>query len=169
VGIAQAIVHNPAVIILDEPTVGLDPIQIREIRDLIRELGADHGIILSTHILSEVQESCTHVQIMHQGRLLLNASINDLNRQMNAATLDIVTREPLNVVLLRTIPGIVSIEPLDSTSIRVHHQADCATAVTEQLTTTIVNAGWGLQSLTPSQYSLEDAFIRLTQTDAKSL
>ena len=67
VGIAQAILHNPEVIVLDEPTVGLDPIQIREIRTLIRELGQDHGVILSTHILTEVQESCTHVQIIRSG------------------------------------------------------------------------------------------------------
>jgi len=75
VGIAQAILHNPEVIVLDEPTVGLDPIQIREIRTLIRELGQDHGVILSTHILTEVQESCTHVQIIDQGQLILNETI----------------------------------------------------------------------------------------------
>ena len=80
VGIAQAILHNPEVIILDEPTVGLDPIQIREIRTLIRELGQDHGVILSTHILSEVQESCSHVQIIHQGQLILSESIAGLNQ-----------------------------------------------------------------------------------------
>ena len=80
VGIAQAILHNPEVIVLDEPTVGLDPIQIREIRTLIRELGQDHGVILSTHILTEVQESCSHVQIIHQGQLILNETIAGLNR-----------------------------------------------------------------------------------------
>ncbi|NDG87803.1 MAG: ABC transporter ATP-binding protein, partial [Gammaproteobacteria bacterium] len=78
VGIAQAIVHMPDVIILDEPTVGLDPIQIREIRELIRDLGQEHGVILSTHILSEVQESCTRVQIIHQGRLVFNDRIEGL-------------------------------------------------------------------------------------------
>ena len=70
VGIAQAIIHTPAVVILDEPTVGLDPIQILEIRSLIRELGEDHGIILSTHILPEVQGTCNQVQIIHQGQLV---------------------------------------------------------------------------------------------------
>ncbi len=78
IGIAQAIVHNPDVIILDEPTVGLDPLQIREIRSLIRELGQNHGIIFSTHILSEVQELCTDVLIIRQGQLVLNSRIQDL-------------------------------------------------------------------------------------------
>lgn len=75
VGIAQAILHNPAVVILDEPTVGLDPIQIREIRHLIRELGQTHGIILSTHILPEVQAVCDRVQILNRGRTVFNGSL----------------------------------------------------------------------------------------------
>ncbi len=75
VGIAQAILHNPAVIILDEPTVGLDPIQIREIRTLIRELGEEHGVILSTHILPEVQAVCDRVQILNRGRTVFNDSL----------------------------------------------------------------------------------------------
>lgn len=79
VGIAQAILHNPPVIVLDEPTVGLDPIQIKEIRSLIKELGVDHGVILSTHILSEVQETCTDVQIIHQGQLVLSKTIAELD------------------------------------------------------------------------------------------
>lgn len=78
VGIAQAILHNPPLIVLDEPTVGLDPIQIKEIRSLIKELGIDHGVILSTHILSEVQETCTDVQIIHQGQLVLSKTIAEL-------------------------------------------------------------------------------------------
>jgi ABC-2 type transport system ATP-binding protein len=78
VGIAQAIVHNPDVIVLDEPTVGLDPLQIIEIRRLIRELGQEHGLIFSTHILSEIQEVCTDVMIIHQGCCVLNTRTQDL-------------------------------------------------------------------------------------------
>ncbi|CAG1022565.1 partial ABC transporter ATP-binding protein NatA, partial [Patescibacteria group bacterium] len=84
IGIAQALLHNPDVIILDEPTVGLDPIQIREIRALIKELGQEHGIIFSTHILSEVQETCSDVMIIQQGKVVLNSSIAELNQRMNA-------------------------------------------------------------------------------------
>ena len=78
VGIAQAVLHNPAVIILDEPTVGLDPIQIREIRSLIRELGEEHGVILSTHILPEVQSVCDRVQILNRGRTVFNDSLKGI-------------------------------------------------------------------------------------------
>ncbi|MSP27005.1 MAG: ABC transporter ATP-binding protein [Methylococcales bacterium] len=78
IGIAQAIVHNPDVIILDEPTVGLDPLQIIEIRHLIRELGQEHGVIFSTHILSEVEELCTDVLIIRQGACVLSARIEEL-------------------------------------------------------------------------------------------
>jgi ABC-2 type transport system ATP-binding protein len=84
VGIAQAILHNPPLIVLDEPTVGLDPIQIKEIRSLIKELGVDHGVILSTHILSEVQETCTDVQIIHQGQLVLSQTMTELGLQQRS-------------------------------------------------------------------------------------
>lgn len=81
VGIAQAIIHNPDVIILDEPTVGLDPNQMRDIRQLIRELGDGHSVILSTHILSEIESICDRVQIMHKGRVALDQSLQELRQQ----------------------------------------------------------------------------------------
>jgi ABC-2 type transport system ATP-binding protein len=80
VGIAQAIVHNPRVVILDEPTVGLDPIQIREIRSLIRELGGEHSVILSTHILPEVESVCDRIQIMNQGKLVFGGDMSELKQ-----------------------------------------------------------------------------------------
>jgi gliding motility-associated transport system ATP-binding protein len=81
VGIAQAIIHNPDIIILDEPTVGLDPNQMREIRELIRELGASSSVILSTHILSEVESVCDRVNIMHQGQLVLDETLSGLKEK----------------------------------------------------------------------------------------
>ncbi|MGH8631663.1 MAG: ABC transporter ATP-binding protein, partial [Burkholderiales bacterium] len=93
VGIAQAIVHSPALVILDEPTVGLDPHQIVEIRELITELGADHSVILSTHILSEVQAICDRVLIIHQGRLILDEAIDAL-RAGGALNFTIALRRP---------------------------------------------------------------------------
>lgn len=80
VGIAQAIVHNPRVVILDEPTVGLDPIQIREIRNLIRELGGTHSVILSTHILPEVESICDRIQIMHRGQMVFSGNFAQLKQ-----------------------------------------------------------------------------------------
>jgi ABC-2 type transport system ATP-binding protein len=166
VGIAQAILHNPEVIILDEPTVGLDPIQIREIRSLIRELGQDHGVILSTHILTEVQESCTHVQIIHQGRLILNETIAGLNRQMNTGTLQISTRLAPDAGALLAIAGVSAFEPITGNRFKIHHSTSCNPA--EQLAEKIIASGWGLQELTPIKRSMEDIFITLTQEQKTS-
>lgn len=161
VGIAQAILHNPEVIVLDEPTVGLDPIQIREIRALIRELGQDHGVILSTHILTEVQESCTHVQIIDRGQLIFNETIAGLNRQMDTGTLQVTTRLTADTNSLLTIPGISSIESITANRIKIHHSVTANPA--EQIAERIIAAGWGLQELTPIKRSMEDIFISLTK------
>jgi ABC-2 type transport system ATP-binding protein len=161
VGIAQALLHNPDVIVLDEPTVGLDPLQIREIRTLIRELGQDRGIILSTHILPEVQESCTHVQIIHQGRLILHETIEGLNRHMGTGSLEITTRMPPDHNALLKIPGVLSIEPLGGNKFRVHHSAKTDPA--KEIAEFLVTGGFGLEELKPVKKSMEDVFIALTQ------
>jgi ABC-2 type transport system ATP-binding protein len=161
IGIAQAILHNPDVIVLDEPTVGLDPIQIREIRSLIRELGRDHGVILSTHILTEVQESCTHVQIIHQGQLILNETIAGLNQLMNTGTLQITTRLTPDIHLLSVLSGVYSIENPKPNQIIIHHDVNNSPA--EQIASIIVGAAWGLLEMTPVKKSMEDIFISLTQ------
>ena len=161
VGIAQAILHNPEVIVLDEPTVGLDPIQIKEIRTLIRELGQDHGIILSTHILTEVQESCSHVQIIDRGQLILNENIAGLNKQMDTGTLQITTRLAVDNNKLLTISGINSIENISENKLIIHHSLSASPA--EQISEQIIAAGWGLQELTPIKRTMEDIFIRLTE------
>ena len=162
IGIAQAILHNPDIIVLDEPTVGLDPIQIREIRSLIRELGQDHGVILSTHILPEVQESCTHVQIIQQGKLILNETIAGLNQQMNTACLELTTRVPADYNTLKAIPGVIAVEGLTNHRTRVHY--DNAQNPVEHIAETVVNLGWGLLEMTLLKRSMEDIFIALTQT-----
>ena len=161
VGIAQAILHNPEVIVLDEPTVGLDPIQIKEIRTLIRELGQDHGIILSTHILTEVQESCSHVQIIDRGQLILNENIAGLNKQMDTGTLQITTRLAVDNNKLLSISGINSIENISENKLIIHHSLSASPA--EQISEQIIAAGWGLQELTPIKRTMEDIFIRLTE------
>jgi ABC-2 type transport system ATP-binding protein len=163
VGIAQAILHNPEVIILDEPTVGLDPIQIREIRALIRTLGQDHGVILSTHILSEVQESCSHVQIIHQGRLILNESIAGLNQTMNTGTLQVTTRLTPDTSVLLVIPGVSSIETMADADNQILIQHSVTDDPTRRIAETIIAAGWELQELTPVKKSMEDIFIALTR------
>ena len=166
-GIAQAILHNPEVIILDEPTVGLDPLQIREIRALIRELGRDHGIILSTHILTEVEESCTHVQIIQQGHLILNETIAGLQRYMHSCTLEVVTRVPPDIRTISALPAVLSVEPLAENRLYVHHSVHDNPA--KQLAELIVASGWGLEELAPVKKSLEDVFIQLTREDEENL
>ena len=161
VGIAQAILHMPAVIILDEPTVGLDPLQIREIRELIRDLGKEHGVILSTHILSEVQESCTQVQIINKGRLVLNDSIEGLEQQMRASSLVVGLRQPPDLQRLATIPFIQKIDDLGEQRYRIFHDKDQDPA--EQVAEMIVSSGWGLQELTPERRSMEQIFIDITR------
>jgi len=162
VGIAQAIIHMPAVIILDEPTVGLDPIQIREIRELIRELGKEHGVILSTHILPEVQESCTHVQIIHQGQLVLRDTIDGLERQMSNSSLLLTTARPLDVERVNGLDAVQSVDDLGAHQYRVYHEKDGNPA--EQIARTVVESGCGLLEMVAERRSLEQVFIDMTNT-----
>ncbi|MEQ1529902.1 MAG: ATP-binding cassette domain-containing protein [Methylococcales bacterium] len=161
VGIAQAILHNPQVIILDEPTVGLDPLQIREIRALIRELGQDRGVILSTHILSEVQESCTHVQIIHQGQLVLHETIAGLNQQMQTGMLLVTTTLAADCQALLKVPGVIAVEVLSDRQLKIQHSTTDRAG--ERIAEYIISAGWGLQEMMPVKRSIEDIFITLTQ------
>lgn len=161
VGIAQAILHMPAVIILDEPTVGLDPLQIREIRELIRELGKEHGVILSTHILSEVQESCTQVQIINRGKLVLNDSIEGLEQQMRASSLVVTLQRTPDLNRLAGVESVQKIDDLGENRYRIFHDKERNPA--GPLAELIVTAGWGLLELTPERRSMEQIFIDITR------
>ncbi|MCK5639309.1 MAG: ATP-binding cassette domain-containing protein [Gammaproteobacteria bacterium] len=163
VGIAQAIIHSPDVVILDEPTVGLDPIQIREIRQLIRELGKEHSVILSTHILPEVQATCDRVQIINKGKLVLSDSIDGLTRRMESSSLLLGLHNPPPVEVIQTIAGIETVEQLENGQIRIQHSPNENPA--EQLATRAVNQGWGLYALMPEHRSLEDVFVDITCTE----
>jgi len=160
VGIAQAIIHSPAVVILDEPTVGLDPIQMREIRHLITELGQEHSVILSTHILPEVQAVCSHVQIIHQGQLLLSDTIEGLFSQIKGQSLQIGLRHPPTLNILKQIDGVEEVEQLDSHRLRIWHHTEANPA--EVIVTKSVASNWGLFELIPEQQSLEQIFVNLT-------
>jgi ABC-2 type transport system ATP-binding protein len=163
VGIAQAIVHNPELVILDEPTLGLDPVQIVEIRELIRELGIQHGVILSTHMLSEVQHCCSRVQIIHQGRLVLHESIAALQHRLHGATLIVSTQYPPDAALLAAVDGVTAAEPLSPNRYRIHYRTEHNPA--ERLAAAIGEAGWGLQELTPERKTLEELFVTLMNDD----
>ncbi len=163
VGIAQAVIHSPAVVILDEPTVGLDPIQIREIRALIRELGGEHSVILSTHILPEVQTLCHRVQIIHEGRLVLNESLASLSEQMSDC-LRVGLRRPPGRQTLATLPGVREVETVDEGRFRLHH--DQGDAFAEAFAAEAMRGDWGLYELVPEGRSLEEIFVRLTTGEA---
>ncbi len=163
VGIAQAIIHDPPVVILDEPTVGLDPIQIREIRELINNLGSERSVILSTHILSEVQATCDRVQIIRDGELVFNAPIDSMQHGREAIA-RIALRQPPPAAALAGLPGVDEIEALDGGRFRVFLAAD---ASPELLVEAAVAEDWGLYELVPEQQSLEDLFIELTRDEAE--
>ncbi len=162
-GIAQAIIHSPPVVILDEPTVGLDPLQMREIRALIRELRGEHSIILSTHILPEVQAVCDRVQIISGGKLLLNDSIEGLQRRMNVSSLLLGLRRPPPLAELQALPGVESVEMVESGRFRLHYVPEHSPA--EAVAERAVRGDWGLFELSPERMSFEQVFVDITRSD----
>ena len=160
IGIAQAIIHSPAVVVLDEPTVGLDPIQIHAIRQLIRDLGQDHCVILSTHILPEVEMVCDRVQIMHQGRLVYNAALKDLQQSATEQRLLLHLNRPPALAELQAIAGVS--EVIAQEPQRFSIQCTDQQNATEQLIALSISQGWQLQELRPEQLSLEALFMQLT-------
>jgi len=163
VGIAQAIIHSPAVVILDEPTVGLDPIQIREIRQLIRDLGGEHSVILSSHILPEIQATCDRVQIIHRGKLVLTDSVEGLNHYMHTSCLVIELRQPPAIAELEKISGVTSVESINAQRFKLFYEPGHNPA--EALVELAVQNQWRLTELTPEKRSLEQIFVDITTSE----
>ena len=163
VGIAQAIVHGPDVVVLDEPTIGLDPNQIRDIRALIRELGGAHSVILSTHILPEVEAVCDRVQIMHHGELVYGDTIAALRQFERGATVLVGLRRAPSRAELAALPGVAAVDAVDATSYRIQFAAGADP--TDALVNAAAARNWGLYQLTPAQTSLEDVFVHLTRSE----
>lgn len=163
VGIAQAIIHSPSVIILDEPTVGLDPIQIREIRDLIRELAQEHSVILSTHILPEVQAICDRVQIINEGELVLTDTIAGLSQRMESSSILVRLGKPPAKKKLQALAGVTSVETQEDGRIRLSYRPEKDPV--EEFVRQAVHNNWGLRELTPERRTLEEIFVATTQTD----
>lgn len=177
VGLAQAIIHNPDVLILDEPTSGLDPKQIIETRELIHSLAGDHTIILSTHILSEVEHSCERVIIISQGKLVAIDSVANLtNRLRGSEAVSIVVEasggrpNPTEVQQrLETVSGVSRVMMKDSRDGRLVFEIESLQGrqIRADLARTVVNSGWNLNELRSIGFSLEDIFLQLTTTDQK--
>ncbi len=164
VGLAQAIIHNPDVLVLDEPTAGLDPKQIIETRQLIRELAGTHTIILSTHILPEVSQTCQRVVIINKGRVVAVDSPENLtSRLQGAATIFVQADGPAVEVQaalqnVRSVTRVTQSEPkgeLASFEVDTEKGAD----VRRDLASAVVSRGWGLLELRPMRMSLEDIFL----------
>lgn len=163
VGIAQAIVHEPELVILDEPTVGLDPNQILDIRALVRELGRSHGVMLSTHILSEVEAVCDRVQILHHGRAVFASSIADLREFQRGRTVMLSLQRPPPAEVLRAIAGVAAASDEGEGRFRLRFAPDADP--TAEIVARAGSEDWGLRELAPAQTSLEEVFVQLTRNN----
>ena len=178
VGLAQAIIHNPDVLILDEPTAGLDPKQINETRELIKSLAGDHTIILSTHILPEVEQTCEQVIIINKGKLVATDSVSNLqNRARGAETvlLEIAGRngdlEAASVESrLAKLNGVSRVQFKTSHGKRQVFEVESQKGfVRGDLARAIVESGWDLNELRPAAMSLEEIFLQLTGSEAQAI
>jgi ABC-2 type transport system ATP-binding protein len=167
VGLAQAIIHNPDVLVLDEPTAGLDPKQIIETRQLIRELAGTHTIVLSTHILPEVSQTCQRVVIISKGRVVAVDTPENLTARLRGSeTMFLQVAGPDDAVpaALSALPGVtrVSANTGKDGLLAIEVDSERGRDVRRELAATIVSSGWGLLELRPMRMSLEDIFLSLT-------
>jgi ABC-2 type transport system ATP-binding protein len=172
VGLAQAIIHNPDVLILDEPTAGLDPKQINETRDLIRSLSGDHTILLSTHILPEVEQTCEQVLIINKGKLVATDSVHNLQNRARGAESVLLEVEGRNGAIdaqtiqhrLETVSGVSRVVFKETRSNRSVFEVESLKDrfIRGDLARAVVESGWNLNELRPAAMSLEEIFLQLT-------
>jgi ABC-2 type transport system ATP-binding protein len=175
VGLADALVGNPPLLILDEPTAGLDPNQIREVRRLVRELGESHTILLSTHILSEVEATCQRAIVIDRGKLVAAGKLDELRAQRRATAASLLLRDPENraPAVLEDVAGIQGVrraaEPLAADGTRLHvtfdAQESAVDRVLEEAVAALVGAGVGVREAQLAKASLEEVFAQLTRAE----
>ena len=160
-GIAQAIIHNPDFVVLDEPTNGLDPNQIVEIRELIREIAVDRTVILSTHILSEVQATCDYIRMIEEGQVVFSGTVDEFDNYIvpNTLFVSLIAAPPAEVI--REIPGVVAVEELGGSKFRI--QFSDALEATERLVEASVTKGWRLVEIRQEKSSLDEIFAELSK------
>ena len=167
VGLAQALIHDPPVLILDEPTVGLDPKQIIEIRELIKSLAGSHTVILSTHILPEATAVCQRVVIINEGRIVAVDTPDRLSarlRRSEKISVTVRTPPPDLGERLRTLPGVTHVlEQADAGAFLL--ECELGRDLRDEIARFVVNSGWGLLELKMISMTLEDVFLRLTQDE----
>ena len=167
VGLAQALIHNPEVLVLDEPTAGLDPKQIIETRQLIRALKGSHTIVLSTHILPEVAQTCQKVVIINKGKVVAIDTPDALTERLRGAqTLLVEAQGPADTIqgALRSVAGVVNVSVAEQRDAATSFQVDSEKGadIRREVASAIVRGGWGLLELRPMRMSLEDIFLSLT-------
>jgi ABC-2 type transport system ATP-binding protein len=161
VGIAQAIIHNPEFVVLDEPTNGLDPNQIIEIRGLVREIAAERTVILSTHILSEVQATCDYIRMIEQGRVVFAGTVDEFDNYIVPNTLIVSMISMPSAEELRSIPGVVGVEELGGPKYRLKFSD--GQDVKERVVETSVARGWRLTEIFAEKSSLDAIFAELSK------
>jgi ABC-2 type transport system ATP-binding protein len=170
VGLAQALLGRPPLLILDEPTIGLDPAQIVEIRELIRQLAGDHTVILSSHILPEVSQLCQRVMIINRGQIVASDTPANLTHQLNRdARIHLAVKGPVPEVqtALQAVPGVKAVRGQEDGTFTL--EADLDSEVRPELARCIVQRGWDLLELKTQEFTLEDVFMNLvTEEDQPS-
>lgn len=161
VGIAQAIIHNPTFVVLDEPTNGLDPNQIHEVRSLIKEIAEERSVILSTHILPEVQATCKHIKMIEEGNLVFSGSMEEFNNYVKPDTLTVTLGNPPSCDELKTIEGIVGVVSLNDNHFRLRF--DATEDISERVVETSVAKGWHLREINLERASLDSIFAQLSK------
>ncbi len=167
VGLAQALLHDPEVLILDEPTIGLDPYQVLELRALVRELGRDHTLLFSTHILSEAEQVCDRVVIINQGQIVAQGSPAELRQELERGgrVLVRVDAPPASVVpVLQGLPGAGSVDIQFDNVVVTPSSPDIDPR--PEIARAIVQQGWNLIELRPVAVNLEEIFLELTRQEA---
>jgi len=174
VGLASALIHNPDVLILDEPTAGLDPKQIIETRELIKELAGDHTIILSTHILPEVAQTCQRVVIINKGQVVAIDTPDNLTARLRGSEtmyLQLDASGADAAPLLGGVPGVTRVVESDRRDGIVGYEVDSESGrdVRRDLARAVVSGGWGLLEMRPMRMSLEDVFLSLTTDEVAAI
>ena len=170
VGIAQAVLHEPDVLIMDEPTIGIDPIQVVETRSLIKGFGGEHTVILSTHILPEVSMVCDRVIIIHEGRVVAIDRPDNLSERLRGTErVEVDIRGPAAQVMttLRNVSGVREVTRTGDGDVASYYiESNSGAEVGEEIAGLVIKQGWGLLRLQPIQMSLEEIFLRLTDSES---
>jgi ABC-2 type transport system ATP-binding protein len=173
VGIAQALLNDPPVMILDEPTIGLDPKQIHEVRELIKSLAGNHTVVLSTHILPEVEQTCHRVIIIDRGKIVAVDTPQNLRFQVQGAErifLEVDGASTEVMTRLQSVPGVIDVRVIEQTNgtSRFQVESELRRDVRRELARSVIEGGFGLLEMRSATMSLEDIFIKLTTAEETS-